>query len=93
MKGSEKQIVWAEEIKAKIAAEIAPLRGRGAHFDKMMDFILSIEDSRFWIDYRDYSLKTMLSSLVKSGLQTKGFDYAETAKSDASGNISFTNQR
>lgn len=48
MKGTEKQVKWAAEIREAVSAKLEKYRGLGQ--DKAIDLILAQEDSRFWID-------------------------------------------
>lgn len=86
MKGSEKQIKWASDIKKNIDSQISPLMGKAPHFVKMLSFISSIDNANFWIDIR-----SLMSALISHGLRIKGLDFSDIAKSDKQGNISFSN--
>src|SRR5690606_16403605 len=48
MKGTEKQIKWAEKIREEVSAKLDQYRG--LEQDEAIDLILAQEDSRFWID-------------------------------------------
>lgn len=90
MIGSEKQIAWANEIKAKIEAEAKPLYGKAECFDRILTLILSIDNAKFWIDYRDRNLRSLLGSLSREGLRIKGLDYSNTIKCDATYTVTET---
>ena len=92
MIGSEKQIKWASDIKAKIETEAAQYKGKAEHYDKIIDFILSINDSRFWIDYRESDLRDLMTKLIKSALFVNGQDNSDCAKSDMAGVITYGNK-
>ena len=49
MKGSEKQIRWAEEIRSKFEAAL-PDMSSSPLAEKAKTYMLSIDDCRFWID-------------------------------------------
>jgi hypothetical protein len=89
MKGSQKQIEWAEKIKANIEAEAKQYRGRKEAYDKMIDFILSIDNASFWIDHRDYGFKTLMTDLYKGGLLIRGTEFSDCAKCDENGDITY----
>lgn len=83
MIGSARQIEWATEIKAKIAAEAQQSLGKSEKYDRVINHILSIEHASFWIDYRDYSFRTLLTSLQQPGLSNKGFVHSNNIKIDS----------
>jgi hypothetical protein len=89
MKGSQKQIEWAEKIKANIEAEAKPYKGKKAAYDKMIDFILSIDSASFWIDYRSQDFKSLMTDLYKGGLLIRGNDFSDCAKCDENGDITY----
>lgn len=84
MQGTEKQVKWANDIKAKIEEQAEAFRARAknesAH--KVIDFILSIDSASFWIDYRDNDFSNLLHNLATCGLRIKGLDFADNAKMD-----------
>jgi len=87
MKGTAKQIKWAEYIKEKISANnygMATLTEAG---QKAVDYIDNIENASFWIDYRDYSGVSLLQSLASGTLRVKGFSFSNTAKITPEGTI------
>ncbi len=81
MQGSEKQIKWAQDIKAKMTEEAQNYLGKVEAYDVVINKILSIDHAEFWIDYRDYSLQHILQSLP-SGIRVKGFGFSNTLKAD-----------
>lgn len=89
MNGSEKQIKWAEEIKANINVEKFLGKGKDENGNeiirKAVEFVNSIEDARFWIDYRNKSAMQILTALMESGLQVKGFDFETRIKMTTDG--------
>ena len=90
MKGTAKQIKWATEIQTKVAAEAQPLIGKAAHYDRIINLILSIDEASFWIDYRDSDFRSLLSSLSKGGLRNKGNGYSNLIKVDAAYTVTET---
>lgn len=84
MQGTEKQIRWANDIKAKIEKQAEAFRARAKNDEahKIIDFILSIDSASFWIDYRDSDFGQLLHNLARHGLRIKGFDFADNAKMD-----------
>jgi hypothetical protein len=87
MIGSEKQIAWANDIKAKIEAEAANYLGKKEAADKMIAFLLSIEYAAFWIENRDDDFRYLFTKLYKNGLMIKGSEFSDCAKCDEDGNI------
>ncbi len=95
MNGSEKQITWANEIKASKAEQFAALRSKviSSIGTKALDFIESLDSAVFWIDNRDRSATEMLTSLLRGGLSTKGNQSDERATIDqATGIITVTSK-
>lgn len=93
MNGSEKQIKWAEDIRASKASDFAALRSKiiDPKGIKAVDFIESIDAAAFWIDNRSRSVLDMMTSLVRGGLSIKGGLFADKAVMDmASGTITVT---
>ncbi len=82
MQGSKKQIKWATDIQTKMAKEAENYLGKKATYDILINKILGIDYSEFWIDYRDYSLQHLLQSLPTTGLRTKGLGFSNTLKAD-----------
>jgi len=82
MKGSEKQINWANDIQAKLVASAQPLLGKNPHADRAINLILAIEESKFWIENRDSDWRYLLTCLYSSGLRNKGSEYSNTIKAD-----------
>lgn len=95
MNGSEKQIKWADEIKAGKAEQFATLRSKviSPIGTRALDFIESLDSASFWIDNKDRSAMEMLTSLLRGGLSTKGSQSSERATMDqATGIITITSK-
>lgn len=57
MKGTEKQIKWAEAIKANTLESLMPFSNtaKAAEFSAYIDWIKATKDSAaWWIDHREY---------------------------------------
>ena len=84
MNGSEKQIKWANEIKAEINMQQLIGNGRDEKsnvlISKVVEFVENIEDANFWIDYRNQSAVGIASQLMGRGLQIKGNNYKTRIK-------------
>lgn len=84
MKGTEKQIKWAMDIKAQYETAAADLKGKSELMDKALELIFGLDESRFWIDNRIHKLDkpydyliTMLRRLTgKNGIRYKGNEYS-----------------
>lgn len=62
MKGSEKQIQWAEDIKSKMDLSTDGLTQRGK---EIVDWVKKIDDAKWWIDNRDVkSSKKAIEALI-----------------------------
>ena len=81
MRGTEKQIKWAEDIREKIMADFDALKLNEIG-KKAVDYISDIEEAEFWIDHRDCQGLTLLQMLSKGTLRVKGLGYGHTAKID-----------
>lgn len=93
MKGSDKQIKWAEDIKASKATEFSALRSKviSPIGIKALDYIESNDVAKFWIDFRSTSVMDMLNSLLRGGLQIKGAGQSNRAVMDkTTGQITVT---
>lgn len=92
MKGSAKQVAWAEDIKAKLkdGFEDFKARAKNAAADKIIDFIQNQEDARFWITYRNYTAQMLIMTILKEGLQIKGNEYSHNATATQDGTITIT---
>lgn len=86
LKGSEKQIAWAEKIRAEKLAdwEKEKVEMEGKHNQKyIQDFteaaerILSIENASNWIDLKDRSLTALVMADMKKKLYLYCIDIAE----------------
>jgi len=90
MKGSEKQIKWAEDIRAKIESEMPNTDGNEIG-KKAVDYIMGIDDARFWIDYKEATAIHLLRALAQGTLTIKGADYNDRAQMDAkTGEVTIT---
>jgi hypothetical protein len=82
MKGTEKQVKWAEKIREEVSAKLDQYRG--LEQDEAIDLILAQEDSRFWIDSfgrdRCAALKDPLYAIAKVAA------YIQSDIADKSGN-------
>jgi len=94
MKGSEKQIKWAEEIKATMKQDFDTIRTQfegNIIATKAIDFVESLDNATFWIDNRKSTPMTMLTEIAQGNLRTKGDGYSHTAKFDqTTGKITIT---
>ncbi len=84
MKGSEKQVAWAEDIKKNFveSAKTELLLGKVKAFDKLYEKIMSIEYAEFWIDIRKDSWRDVLYQLQKGVLAVRGRNYSNRLQSD-----------
>jgi len=88
MKGSQKQIKWAEDIKNKKLdgfneiVNAAKDETAAVVLKKIVDYILNIEKAKFWIDYRDYSEYRIIDALFRGSLLIDGFNNDKKAKFD-----------
>lgn len=88
MKGSEKQIKWAETIKA--SKDFSQWLGKGkdeaanAVLAKAVAFIEAIDAAAFWIDNRDRTEQAIITDLLAGRLQPKGWQHDQKAKIDMS---------
>ena len=95
MKGSEKQINWAENIKAE--KDFNQFLGKGrneaanAVIAKAVDFISSIDSAKFWIDNRNSSeMDIMKNFMSQVGIAISGDDHADKAVIATDGTITVT---
>ena len=82
MKGSQKQIAWANDIQATFAESAKTLLGRNADADRAINLILAIDEAQFWIEYRYNTWRDLLRCLYSQGLNLKGSEYSNTIKAD-----------
>jgi len=84
MKGSEKQIKWAEDIKAEKAElfEILRQHVRNEIGTKALDYIQDNEYATFWIDHRNHTPMIMLKSLLTGRFEVKGASFDRKAQID-----------
>lgn len=92
MIGSEKQIKWAEDIKAGKDFEELRIRCNGHPLGiKAIEFVENIRDAKFWIDSRNMTAEQMLAALMGgAGLKVKGSYNSHTAKMAEDGTITVT---
>lgn len=90
MKGTEKQVEWAEDIKAKITANNFGMETITKVGQKAIDYISSIDDAKFWIDNRDKLGVHLLQDIAKGRLRIKGNGYSHTAQITPDGTITVT---
>jgi len=94
MKGSEKQIKWAEEIKATMQQDFDTIRTQfegNALAIKAIDYVQSLDHATFWIDNRNSNPMTMLTEIAQGNLRVRGDGYSHTAKFDqTTGQITVT---
>lgn len=94
MNGSQKQIKWAEDIKA--SKDFSKFLGKGrneqanAIIAKAVSFIESNDNAAFWIEYQDSSEMEMLNGLMTSGLLVKGWQFDHRATMAQDGTITIT---
>ena len=53
LKGSEKQIAWAEDIRRKIMEGLNTLSSKGFNINKYIEKVNEIEESKWFIDNRE----------------------------------------
>lgn len=91
MNGSQKQIEWANEIKASKNFSQFVGKGRSEQANrviaKAISFVDGIDSAKFWIDHRNYTEMQILNGLMRGGIQVKGFDYDHRATMTADGTI------
>lgn len=81
MKGTEKQIKWAEEIRDKIETSL-PDMSASPIADKAKQYLLNLDEAAFWIDHRDRTAMDLLRDLIGGGLAIRGFQFSHRAKMD-----------
>jgi hypothetical protein len=87
MKGSDKQISWANDIRANLETSAQAIIGKNQHADRAIAAILSIDEATFWIDNKDSNWQYLLNSLYSCGLQNKGREYSNILKADKATHI------
>ena len=94
MIGSEKQIAWAEKIKAGMEDDFAAIMDQvsgNEHAVKTIEFIQNIEHASFWISYRKNVPTDMLREICSKGLRLRGNEYSHKATVDqTTGKITIT---
>lgn len=84
MKGTEKQIKWANEIKSQIKAGFKKFNPH-LIMDKATNYILKIEDASFWIDEARGCTDNPIELVMKfarSGIRIRGLGFGDIAKID-----------
>ncbi len=71
MKGSEKQIKWATEIKESFSSDFEKLITGAPQFAEKLKIIQNCEFSEFWIDVREISLSYFAEKLIVKGFFSK----------------------
>lgn len=72
MEGTEKQVQWAEKIKA--ALNVEDYKGKSPMMDIAIDFFEGIEDAGWWIEHKGMGLKSLCLQLMK-GLRVGNATY------------------
>jgi len=94
MRGTEKQIKWAAEIKATMKPDFDAIRTQfegNAIATKAIDFVQGLDWASFWIDNRSSNPMTMMNEIAQGKLRTRGNGYGHTANFDqATGAITVT---
>lgn len=94
MRGTEKQVKWAESIKASKDFSFFVGKGRdersNAVIAKAVEFIGGIDNAAFWIDSRESSAMDLLRDLMGPGLEIKGIGFDDLAKMAPDGTITIT---
>ena len=84
MKGSEKQIKWAKEIKRQIETGFKKFNDHPV-MNKATDYILNIENAGFWIDEARDCTDNPIALVMKfsrGGIRTRGLEFGDLAKID-----------
>jgi hypothetical protein len=87
MKGTEKQIKWAEDIKAKMNFNELKTKAINPMVAKGVNFVEAIENAEFWILYRDHAAGDIVRDLFKGGILVRGAGYTDKAKADVTTGI------
>lgn len=78
MKGSEKQVNWAESIREDLKKEIAEkITASNPILDKAIETILAIDYADYWIDFKDSGIALALKRLANGHLRYKGLGYRD----------------
>ena len=88
MNGTSKQIMWAKKIKQRYIDNNFDMKSLTTIGKKAIDFILSIDDSAFWIDNRHKTGSELLHDFAKGRLRIKGNGFSHVAKISPDGEIS-----
>lgn len=85
MKGTEKQIKWAEEIKSKLETGFKNFTPNPM-MEKATNYILNIDNATFWIDearfYVDNPIGLVMAFASPNGILTNGTTGADVAFMD-----------
>jgi hypothetical protein len=94
MKGSPKQVKWANDIRESKNFDkfIDSARSEAAKVivTKAVNFVKGIDNAKFWIDYRNSSEMDIFNSLMTGGLKVNGHNNSRTAKMAQDGAITIT---
>ena len=92
MKGSEKQIKWAESIRDNMDFDsIISQVTNNENAVKTINFIRNIDHATFWIDNKKNTPTDMLRRICGSGLPVRGDGFSHTATVDQeTGKITIT---
>ena len=84
MKGTEKQIKWAEDIKKGMTPEFNEMIEKFKTIIpaiKVIEYIQALDYATFWIDHRKETVQDLLMQITR-GLTIRGDKYSHTAKVD-----------
>lgn len=82
MKGTDKQIRWADEIRSSIASRL-PDMSSNPIADKAKQYVLAIDRAEFWIGHKDVDPITLLRMMLTGdGLEVGGSYQRIRAKLD-----------
>jgi len=85
MKGSKKQIEWAEDIRATMQPGFDSIRAQfegNAIAIKAIDYVQSLDHAGFWIDNRSSNPMIMLTEIARGRLYVRSAGSSHTAKFD-----------
>jgi len=73
LKGTEKQIAFAESVRSRVVNTVKNGAKMSEKSASIVDAVLNIEFSEFWIDYREYTTQMIMRELMTIGLKYRGF--------------------